>query len=74
MVKYPGGERTVDAWTAAQAVQTGTHSSNRNEDFLSAHIYTPDGVLTHSLLAFSAITVQNFLSFWQEIRSPITSG
>jgi hypothetical protein len=35
-----------------------------NEYFLPAHIYTPDGILTHSLLTLSAITAQYFPSFW----------
>jgi hypothetical protein len=32
----PGGERTVDAWKAAQAIQTGTHSC-RNEHMSIRH-------------------------------------
>jgi hypothetical protein len=36
----------------------------RNEYFLPAHIYTPDGILTHGLLTLSAITTLHFPSFW----------
>jgi hypothetical protein len=32
--------------------------------FSPAHIYTPDGILTHGLLTLSAITAQHFPSFW----------
>jgi hypothetical protein len=33
-------------------------------NFSPAHIYTPNGILTHGLLALSAITTQRFPSFW----------
>jgi hypothetical protein len=33
----------------------------------AAHIYAPNGIITHGLLTLSAITAQPFLSLWQEI-------
>jgi len=41
-----------------------TARSCRNEYFLPAHIYTPDGILTHGLLTVAVITTQHFPSFW----------